>query len=267
MSPIWIAVIVVLLILFYNYYFKHSAYNTVGVSACASRAPGAPGAPSVPGAGCESYYVHREFDNSKDAAKILEEITNRSKKLMSYLDDKYVDASQSHTGAGVDPDKSNRIDVVGGSEMYDRSDMAVKSLSSNMHNMLTPEYIQERVTQLIKNYDTEKIYEISPLNKEGNTSYTENKSRLVLCLRKKEKDERGQYALHDINTIMFVVLHELSHMMNDKWGHPEGFWVLFKFVLLNAVESGVYSPINYSLYPIKYCGLLLTYNPVYDEKL
>lgn len=249
MEPIWIAVIVVLIIVFYNYYFKHSAWNTYGMKVCGS------GSQS-----CESYYVHREHYNPEEAAKILEQITIRSKKLMSHLDDKYRDT---HVKSSLDPYKSNRIDVVGNSELYDKDDMIV----SSMHNMLTPEYIQERVTQLLNNYDTDKIHEISPLNKEGNTSYTEDKARLVLCLRKKEKNETGNHELHDINTVMFVVLHELSHMMNNEWGHPQGFWVLFKFVLLNAVEAGVYDPVNYGIYPIKYCGLLLTYNPIYDAQL
>jgi hypothetical protein len=248
---IWIAVIVVLLILFYNYYFRYSAWNTFGVSLCNN---------SGQAGGCESYYVHREHYNPKEAAKLMEEITQRSKTFMKYLDDKYVDT---HSSSGIDPYKSNRIDVIGGSEMYSTDSM----VASSMHSLLTPEYIQERVTQLLKNYDTDKIYEISPLNKEGNTSYTENKARLVLCLRKKEANEKGEHELHDINTIMFVVLHELSHMMNNEWGHPDGFWVLFKFVLLNAVEAGVYSPVDYSIHPIKYCGLLLTYNPMFDPKL
>jgi len=204
--------------------------------------------------------VHREHNNPKEAARLMEEITQRSKTLMNHLDDKYVDTPAS---SGIDPYKSNRIDVIAGSEMYDKDDMIVSSL----HSILTPEYIQERVNQLIKNYDTDKIYEISPLNKEGNTSYTEDKARLVLCLRKKEKSNSGNHELHDINTVMFVVLHELSHMMNNEWGHPEGFWVLFKFVLLNAIEAGIYTPVNYTLYPIKYCGLLLTYNPVFDNRL
>lgn len=248
MEAIWIAVIVVLLILFYNYYYKHSAWNTYGMKICDNTA-----------SSCESYYVHREHYNPKEAAKILEEVTSRSKKFMEHLDSKYTN----HESVGVNPDKSNRIDVVGGSEIYNADDMVV----SSMHNMLTPEYIQERVTQLLKNYDSDQIHEISPLNKEGNTSYTENKERLVLCLRKKEKNANGEHELHDINTIMFVVLHELTHMMHDQWGHSVGFWVLFKFVLLNAVEAGVYYPINYADHPIKYCGLLLTYNPIYDNHL
>jgi hypothetical protein len=210
--------------------------------------------------GCESYFVHRQHHNPRDAAKVLEQVTNRSKRFIDHLKSKYI--GPQFAGAGIDPDKANRIDVIGGSELYNSDDIV-----STMHAILTPEYVQERVTQLMNNYDSDKVYEISPLNKEGNTSYTEDKARLVLCLREKEKNLNGEHELHDINTIMFVVLHELSHMMNKEWGHPEGFWVLFKFMLLNAVEADVYQPVNYSLYPIRYCGLLLTYNPIFDPRL
>jgi len=68
---------------------------------------------------------------------------------------------------------------------------------------------------------------------------------------------------------MFVVVHELAHMMNDLWGHSEqsNFWYLFKFLLLNAVEIDIYKPVNYAVKPIVYCGLKLTYNPLFDNNL
>jgi hypothetical protein len=121
--------------------------------------------------------------------------------------------------------------------------------------------------QLISNYNSDEIYEISPLNKQGLTSYTENKKVLILCLRRKAADLAGHHPLHDINTMMFVVLHELTHMMNSTWDHHYDFWQLFKFVLENAVEAGVYTPVDYSRAPIVYCGLRLSYNPLYDPRL
>lgn len=248
----WALLIIIALMVFYHYYYKHSAWNTYGVRTCASNLVGE--------SGCESYYVHRQHHNPEDAAKVLEDITVRSKKLINHLKGKYVKST--FVSSGLDPTKNNHIDVVEPSELYNGDDIA-----DDMRAVLTPEYIQERVTQLMNNYDSDEIREISPLNKEGNTSYTEDKARLVLCLRAKEKNLQGNHDIHDTNTIMFVVLHELSHMMNNEWGHPDGFWVLFKFVLLNAVEAGIYEPVNYALYPIKYCGLLLTYNPLFDPRL
>ena len=84
-------------------------------------------------------------------------------------------------------------------------------------------------------------------------------------MRKKE----GKNKLHDINTMMFVVIHELAHIMNNRWGHTKSsnFWELFKFMLINGIEIGIYEPINYAIDPIVYCGLEITYNPIYDTNI
>ena len=135
------------------------------------------------------------------------------------------------------------------------------NIDSTNHN----EYINKRVQQLFGNYNNNSVFEISPLNAEGVTSYSDNKTSLILCMRKKE----GKNKLHDINTMMFVVVHELAHIMNNRWGHIKSskFWELFKFMLINAIEIGIYEPVNYALHPIVYCGLKITYNPIYDTNL
>lgn len=117
----------------------------------------------------------------------------------------------------------------------------------------------ERTKQFIENYDSGNIHEISPKNLMSATSFTEGKSKLVMCLRDKETEQ-----LHHINTITFVFLHELSHMMNDQFGHPMQFWQLFKVVLQNSVECGIYVPVDYKKNPVKYCGMQITQCPLYD---
>jgi hypothetical protein len=175
-------------------------------------------------------------------------VNTRNRILIRHLKQKYLSPQLS----SPDPVKLNRIDVLQKTEIFD------------LQRATENEYIQERIQQLLRNYDSGLIYEISPLNNAGITSYTQNKRKLILCLRKKEPNARGVNELHDINTVMFVNLHELSHMMNDLWGHKMNFWILFKFMLTNAVECGIYKPVNYAQHPIIYCGLKLTYNPVFD---
>jgi len=125
--------------------------------------------------------------------------------------------------------------------------------------MQNPDGADEYV-QRLKKYDQENIYEISPNNILGKTSFLRNKQVLILCLRKK-KDGK----LHDENTIMFVILHELSHMSNEGYGHDESFWRIFKFVLLRAVALGLYEPVDYSVKPITYCGLAVEFSPLYSD--
>ena len=70
--------------------------------------------------------------------------------------------------------------------------------------------------------------------------------------------------LIDINTLTFVALHELSHIMTSSIGHKQEFWSNFKFLLENAKEANIYQPIDYKKNPTNYCGMKITDNPYYD---
>jgi hypothetical protein len=81
---------------------------------------------------------------------------------------------------------------------------------------------------------------------EGNKSYTINKKKIYLCL----KDENNDY--YDINMLMYVAIHELSHVMCDEIGHTPKFNKIFKENLERAEKLGIYD----SSKPIlsNYCG-------------
>lgn len=93
------------------------------------------------------------------------------------------------------------------------------------------------------------------------TSYSENKGqRIVVCIR--DKTKKPDYPLIDINTIMFVMLHEMSHLMTETIGHTPEFWENFKRILHDAVKIGIYMPVNYSRQPTPYCGMTITDSPL-----
>lgn len=114
----------------------------------------------------------------------------------------------------------------------------------------------DRVRQLNQNFDGE-LSEISPNNPMGSTSFTEGKKKITFCLRNK------QGKLHDINTLMFVALHELTHVMNDRWGHEDYYWSLFREILNEAVEAGIYKPVDYGKNLQSYCGIVISQNPLF----
>lgn len=88
------------------------------------------------------------------------------------------------------------------------------------------------------------------------TSYTENKgSRIVLCLRNGDQ-------LADINLLMFVALHEYSHIVCDEYGHTPKFWQQFAEILEEAINIGIYQRQNYEKYPQEYCGVQVTSSPL-----
>lgn len=71
---------------------------------------------------------------------------------------------------------------------------------------------------------------------EGEKSYTINKEKVYLCL----KDKDGKY--YNENMLVYVTLHELSHVRCDEVGHTEKFHKIFEEVLDTATKNGLYNP-------------------------
>ena len=86
--------------------------------------------------------------------------------------------------------------------------------------------------------------------------------KIAFCLTKKKEGKK----LIDLNTLTFVAIHELSHLMTKSIGHKLDFWQNFKFLLENAKEANIYLPEDYKKKPKQYCGMDITDNPYYDLK-
>jgi len=88
------------------------------------------------------------------------------------------------------------------------------------------------------------------------TSYSINKGeKIVLCLRTNNK-------LMDLNTMMFVVLHELAHICTESIGHTEEFWTNFKWILEESINIGIYKKQDFKLNNVEYCGMTITDSPL-----
>lgn len=93
------------------------------------------------------------------------------------------------------------------------------------------------------------------------TSYSENKGqKIVVCLR--DKTAPPKYPLVDKNTVMFVMLHEMAHIMTQTVGHTQEFWNNFKRILGDAIKIGIYHPVNYAQSPARYCGMHISDSPL-----
>lgn len=89
-------------------------------------------------------------------------------------------------------------------------------------------------------------------------AYSVNKGEeLSLCIR-----EKGTEKFIDNNTIIFVAIHELSHIMTPETGHTPLFWDNMKYLLEKASSQGIYMPINYSESPVEYCGMDINSTPM-----
>ena len=93
----------------------------------------------------------------------------------------------------------------------------------------------------------------------NSTSYSENKGeKIVVCIR----DKKEPYPFIDENTIMFVLLHELAHLMTESTGHTPEFWNNFRRLLHDSVKDGIYIPVNYTQTPQSYCGMTISDSPI-----
>jgi len=120
---------------------------------------------------------------------------------------------------------------------------------------------QEFVKRVLKNYNPDVIFENDPKAGED-TSYVVNKGdQFAICLRDKQTKK-----IHDYNLLQFVTIHELTHLGNLDFGHGYSFWAWMKFMLIQAKESGLYTPVNYKTNPITYCGLDVNFSPYYSEQ-
>lgn len=114
------------------------------------------------------------------------------------------------------------------------------------------------VKYLKKNYNASKLSEAAYDPKY--TTYTINKDEMHICLRTRDINEK----LYDINLLMYVILHELSHMCNyDENGYPinghgNEFKYIFYILVKEAIEMNLYIHKNYKESPVEYCGIMLT---------
>lgn len=109
------------------------------------------------------------------------------------------------------------------------------------------------VLRLRARYDPGSLSESSETSKYY-TSYSVNKGeKIVMCLRSREDETK----LADINTLAYVALHELAHVMTEEVGHTPAFWDNFRELLNVAVEDGLYRAVDYRAHPEKYCGVTI----------
>lgn len=73
--------------------------------------------------------------------------------------------------------------------------------------------------------------------REGDSAYTENKEVITLCLV--DPESKKQY---DLNTVMYVAIHELAHVVSKNTGHGPEFKKNFSMLLKLAAKKGIYDP-------------------------
>jgi hypothetical protein len=144
------------------------------------------------------------------------------------------------------PDKSSAANVL--AKIRENMFILINYLKENQDKF--PEnmsYIKDLVRR------TKDIVIMETSADEKFTSYTVNKGeKIVFCLRSKTINE-----IHDMNTLMYVVIHEMGHVGCPEFGHTPLFKKIFTFLLEQSIVVGIYSPIDYRKNPQYYCGMTI----------
>jgi len=129
------------------------------------------------------------------------------------------------------------------------------------------------VSYCIKNGPKQWVEPLSRLNLDaiaeseenvGHVAYTVNKGEAIhFCIQKpqtqntqKKGDESLSQPLEtNMNTLMYVAIHEIAHVVTKSTGHTEEFWQNQARLLRLAKKAGVYKDVDYQANPISYCGV------------
>lgn len=170
-------------------------------------------------------------------------------------------------------DKHNMCKVVSDidNKPYYVRDIDDKQRASNMlariklNIMTLSNYLTKHATKNPKNKQyikrlSNRINNVTIRETNGNskhTSYSVNKGdKLIFCLRSKNINKVDK--MHDINLVMYVALHEISHIACPEYGHTQLFKEIFAFFTKTAIELGIYKKIHFGISPVEYCGIVIT---------
>lgn len=177
-----------------------------------------------------------------------------------YLENKAIDVTYVTRG-GVEflvrnlDDKERAAKLL--SDICTRLTTLIDSLYKESKTDKYPEDIRKGIKRLKKNFKPNNVVESSPGNKY--TSYSINKGeKIVFCLRSKD----GKDTLVDLNTMMFVAIHEMGHLMSESVGHTKEFWDNMKFLLKRGIELDIYTKQDFNSTPKEYCGTMITDTPL-----
>lgn len=127
-----------------------------------------------------------------------------------------------------------------------RVDKLVKYM---LDNQLPNPEISKRLAQRWKRC----ILKETASHEKKTAAYSVNKGEEIrLCVR------TGDNRLENLNTSMFVILHELGHLMSNSYGHGSEFKENFSYIVHLASSIGVYKPQDFGGTPVPYCGSAVT---------
>jgi len=114
---------------------------------------------------------------------------------------------------------------------------------------------KEKTKLLIEEYDIDDLIE-----DDDETFLLGKGDKIYVCLR-----DITTGKLYDINFLMFIIIHELSHIITKTFQHTPEFWINNIWLMKEAELCKIYKGEDYKLKPVKYCdGFIVNNNPSFD---
>jgi hypothetical protein len=153
------------------------------------------------------------------------------------------------------PDKQEAADLL--AKIQDTMVKLIDGIMQPSRQENFTEQNKEDIKRLKSNYRDGNFSESNPGNKY--TSYSINKGeKIVFCIRAKD----GSNRLEPLNTMLFVAIHEMAHLMTKSIGHGQDFWDNMRFLLKEAIDMGLYEKEDYISNPVDYCGTVINDSPL-----
>lgn len=97
---------------------------------------------------------------------------------------------------------------------------------------------------------------LSEVEAADEVAYSVDKTSISVCLRNRAGE------IEDVNTSMFVLIHELAHVATPDYGHSPQFWENMRFLLELGERLSVYRYENYDAAASTFCGHPLGASPL-----
>jgi predicted metallo-beta-lactamase superfamily hydrolase len=140
------------------------------------------------------------------------------------------------------PDKQNVADSLGTLNL----NLSLFKKELNRINVKT-----EQLQRFLKKIDKMTINESSL---QDYNTFVINKTDIYFCV----KDDTNKF--YDNNVLVYVLLHELSHIYSYSEGHTQEFIKNFKFLVDVAKKIGIYTKIDFENNNQLYCGVNIKNN-------
>ena len=106
------------------------------------------------------------------------------------------------------------------------------------------------IVQLVRRLDETNIIA-------GATTHTKNKSKIIICTA----PDPAYSSSENYDTLVFVTLHEIAHVMTPEWGHASNFWENFDVIITIARRVGIFHGlVDFAKQDFRHCAHVIKAN-------